>query len=238
VTTITVTGSGASNFSPKIMDSRTISQIVRFVDSHRTGWDVPWSGVPVPVVVAEFYSGTEFKGSLGVGKDFLETQRDGGFFSQSAAPDEVRGFLELLTPNTDSLAVRAESEHILDGDFRIVRSGDPLPTQVKSAFAALVRDSRFGMADPGQDFQLTDVIHREGVPRRRLIFAGISDKKCFLHYEMGGRGHSYYVVVFVSGPSEATFIWGGTLPKPAATLVELQSNHYVATILSDGNMAF
>lgn len=238
VTTINVTGSDASNLSPTITNSRTISQVVDFVDSHRTGWHTPWYGVPVPSVVIEFYNGTEFKGSFGVGKNFLETQRNGGFFSQSAAPDEVRGFLGLLAPKSDSQVARVESGRTLDDDFKILTSVEQLPTQVKSAFAALVHQPGFEMADPGRDFQVTDVITRKGLPRRRLIFAGISDKECFLHYEMGGRGHSYYVVVFSREPSDATLMWGEALPKPTANLAELRLSVYATNGPATSDLTF
>ncbi|HEV2422245.1 MAG TPA: hypothetical protein VGS59_11100 [Candidatus Acidoferrales bacterium] len=70
VTAITVKERGTSN--PKITDSARISQMVAFVDSHREGWYVPWYGIPVPDVSVEFYNGTEFKGSFGVGKSFRQ----------------------------------------------------------------------------------------------------------------------------------------------------------------------
>jgi hypothetical protein len=196
VTTITVSGMGASNLSKKITDTQTISQIVAFTDAHRSGWSVPWYGIPVPSVVVEFYNGTEFKGSFGVGKNFLETQRDGGFFSQSAAPDVIDSFLAMLAPKSDSQAASIETKGILDGDFTILTSVERLPIQVKTGFAALLHRATFEMADPDQDFQVGDVITRPGLARRRLIFAGISDTNCFLHYEMGGRAHSFYLVVF------------------------------------------
>lgn len=109
VTTIIVSGTGASNLSKKITDSQRISRIVAFVDAHRSGWGTPWYGVPVPSVVVEFYDGTEFKGHFGVGKNFLETQRDNrGFFSQSVTSDQVTTFLELLAPRPDSRAASVE----------------------------------------------------------------------------------------------------------------------------------
>lgn len=209
-----------SNLSAKIADSARISQIIAFVDSHREGWYVPWYGIPVPDVSVEFYNGTEFKGSFGVGKNFLETQRDGGFYSQDATPDEVSSFLALRVPAPGS---QVAATHNLDGDFKILDSVGQLPASVKDAFAALAHQSRFEMADPGHDFQVADVITHEGLPWRRLIFAGISDKECFVHYERGGRAHSYYVVVFSTEPSKATFMWGRALPKPAANISGLRS---------------
>ena len=238
VTAITVRESDASNLSPKITDSKRISQIVAFVDSHRGGWYAPWYGVPVPRVSIEVYEGTEFKGSFGVGKNFLETQRNGGFYSQDAAPDDVRSFLGLLAPISDTQVVGAGNGRNLDGDFKILTSVDLLPAQVKSAFAAIAHQFQFEMADPGRDFQVTDVITQEGLPRRRLIFAGISEKNCFLHYEMGGRGHSNYVVYFSRGPSGATFMWGESPTKPASNLTELRLEVYSAHDLPSGNFVF
>jgi hypothetical protein len=223
VTAITVRESDAANLSPKITDSARVSQIVAFVDSHRGGWYAPWYGVPVPRVSIEVYEGTEFKGSFGVGKNFLETQRDGGFYSQDATSDEVNTFLALLAPTSGSQVAGIENGPNLEGDWKILSGVEQLPESVKTAFAALAHQPQFEMADPGRDFQVTDVITHEGLPRRRLIFAGISDRDCFIQYEMGGRGHSFYVVVFSRGPSEATFMWGKALSKPAANIAELRS---------------
>jgi hypothetical protein len=79
----------------KITNPQKVSQIVAFVDSHRMGWMKPWYGIPVPAVTVEFFDGMVFKGSFGAGNAFFETQREGGFFSQSASPSEVHRFLDL-----------------------------------------------------------------------------------------------------------------------------------------------
>lgn len=219
VTAITVKDRDTSNLSSKITAPARMSQIIAFVDSRREGWYAPWYGIPVPNVSVEFSNGTEFKGSFGVGKNFLETQRDGGFYSQDATPDEVSSFLALLAPTSGSRVART---HNLDGDFKILDSVEELPASIKTAFAVLTHQSQFEMADPRRDFQVTDVITHEGLPSRRLIFAGISNRECFVHYERGGRGHSYYVVVLSTEPSKARFIWGRALPKPAADIAGLR----------------
>lgn len=221
VTSITVSGRDSSSHSSTITGKSAISEIADFVDAHRGGWGTPWSGIPVPVVTVQFYDGTEFKGSFGVGDKFFETQRDGGFFSQTASPSDVLSFLELVNPHSDSFILPTGQGHILDGEFTIITKVEELSVQMKSAFAALTRESKFEMADPGHDFQITDVIEK-GLPRRRLIFAGISRGQFFLHYEKGGRGHAYYLVVFSNGSPETSLIWSGILPKPAADLAKLQ----------------
>ena len=96
VTSVNVSGHDGSKPFIKVTDPLKVSQIVAFVDSHRTGWIKPWYGIPVPAVTAEFFNGTIFKGSFGVGDAFLETQREGGFFSQTTSPREVHAFLDLL----------------------------------------------------------------------------------------------------------------------------------------------
>jgi len=132
----------------------------------------------------------------------------------------------------------AQVRDVLNGDFEIVTSVDSLPTQVKSAFAALARQSSFEMADPGREFRATDVVSKEGLPSRRLIFAGTSAGKWFLHYERGGYAHSYYVVVFTIDGSKAKFVWGTTLLKPAASLADLQVNVLAAPHPSVHNLTF
>ena len=57
----------------------------------------------MPQVEAEFFDGQRFKGSFGVGENFVETQRDGGFFSKPASSNEVREFLALLNVDDATL---------------------------------------------------------------------------------------------------------------------------------------
>ena len=101
VTSVTIVGHGGTKESVKITDEQVVVQIVAFVDSRRTGWETPWYGIPVPTITAEFFNGTQFKGSFGSGTNFFETQREGVFCSRSASPSEVRRFLDLLGVDGD-----------------------------------------------------------------------------------------------------------------------------------------
>jgi hypothetical protein len=80
----------------EISDRESIRRIVAFVDANKEGWSVPWYGVPVPTTTVEFYDGKTFKGSFGIGKNFFEMQRDGGFWSKDAKSDEVGRFLDVV----------------------------------------------------------------------------------------------------------------------------------------------
>lgn len=118
----------------------------------------------------------------------------------------------------------SEREHVFDGEYKTVLNVDQLPQQVKIAFAALAKQAEFEMANPGDDFQLTDVITQKGLLRRRLIFAEISPHKCIVHYEQGGRAHTYYVVVFsIDAAQAARFVWGGAMWPAAKNLTQLRS---------------
>jgi hypothetical protein len=79
----------------EINDKKQIHAIAEFADAHRSGWETPWAGVPVPAIVADLYDGKSFKGNIGVGPNFLETQRQGGFWSQRASRAEIKQFLDL-----------------------------------------------------------------------------------------------------------------------------------------------
>jgi len=123
-----------------------------------------------------------------------------------------------------------EREHILDGEYRLVRHVTEVPAAVRWTFGG----SHFEMADPGDAYQATDaeniwetlqrLVRRKSLPRRRLILAGCSPAKCFLHYETGGPGHSYSVVVFAMDTTGvATFLWAGAGFSCAADIAELRS---------------
>ena len=117
-----------------------------------------------------------------------------------------------------------ESEHLLDGEFKIVWRTDGIPTNLKQAFSKVTRERSFEMADPGQNFQVTDVVLEKSMPRRRLVFAGTQDKTGFVHYEGGGFAHSYYVIAFKVNPrGDGSFEWGCPVTGVAKSLEELRT---------------
>jgi hypothetical protein len=116
-----------------------------------------------------------------------------------------------------------DREHLLRSDsFTMVSAVQDLPEYVKHSFAKITHDSTFFMANPGEEFQVTDVVEKEGLPSRRLIVAGISTDHCFLHYEMGGIGHAYYIVLFRLKEGKARFVWGSSAWEGYQTLDSLR----------------
>src|ERR1700687_305596 len=115
-------------------------------------------------------------------------------------------------------------EQFLQGDFSLIKDVRALPAPVLQAFTEPKGGSRVTMANPGKDFQATDVILDSSLPFRRLIFAGVSGDKCFVHYEQGGRGHSYVLALFnVPSKDDMRPVWRGHCPARAATLEELRA---------------
>jgi mono/diheme cytochrome c family protein len=118
----------------------------------------------------------------------------------------------------------AEKAHILDGEFTIEKTVANLPDNLKSAFAHLAKESDFKMANPGEKYQETDALSSgPALPWRRLIFAGISKDRYFIHYEKGGRAHTIYTAIFdVSPEGKVSFLLAGPGTR-AADLTQLRA---------------
>src|SRR5262249_52134809 len=113
----------------------------------------------------------------------------------------------------------------LSGEPTVANKTSELPSWCKAAFVVLTKQARFEMAEPGEKFQVTDVIVDRGLPSRRLALGGFSRDRCFIHYERGGIAHSYLMVLFgVSLEGKAGFLWGGTGFRAETDLEQLRSD--------------
>jgi hypothetical protein len=121
---------------------------------------------------------------------------------------------------------KAGRDNIFRGDFTIVKDTEAIPANVKQSFAEITREPSFALANPGQEYQATDVVNpkKPRLPWRRLIFAGSCGDKWFIHYERGGIGH-YYAIVLLSadGGKRSQFLWGGVGFSGAQDLTELRA---------------
>jgi hypothetical protein len=88
-----------------------------------------------------------------------------------------------------------------------LRRVDAVPAGVWTAFATVTTDHGSPMANPGEKWQATDVILEKDLPWRRLIFAGVSDDYCLLHYERGGIAHSFHLMLFRRDGGEWRMVW-------------------------------
>lgn len=103
-------------------------------------------------------------------------------------------------------------------------------TNLPPAIVALCADDSGRLAEPGQKWEAADVITNANasLPRKRLIWAAVSGEYYVVHYERGGRGHSFHVLVatLAKGEREPKIVWrgvGGQLKDYAAFLGALRS---------------
>src|SRR5437764_2455447 len=101
-------------------------------------------------------------------------------------------------------------------------------TNLPPAIVALCADDAGRLAEPGQKWEATDVISDSSLPRKRLIWAAVASEYYVVHYERGGRGHSFHVLVatLAKGEPKPKTVWrgvGGQLNDYAAFLGALQS---------------
>jgi hypothetical protein len=101
---------------------------------------------------------------------------------------------------------------------QMVYSTAQVPPAVKGACASVMADHHFWLADPSKPYNETDVEWDFKIPGRRLIWAAHVPGYYVVHYEQGGRGHGYSVlVVRYQRGSLANVAWaaaGGSLKKP------------------------
>jgi hypothetical protein len=114
-------------------------------------------------------------------------------------------------------------EQFLEGNFSVIKDLRDLPVPVLRAFTEQ-GGSRLVMANPGENFRATDVVTDRALPYRRLIFAGVSGDRCFVHYELGGIAHSYLLALF-NVPPKGTLkpVWVGYCGGRATKLEDLRS---------------
>jgi hypothetical protein len=118
--------------------------------------------------------------------------------------------------------------HLLDGDFKIVRRVNEIPTSCrlifessfKTASGSRAKPGTISLADPGESFQASDNIV-PGLPFRRLELAGLGGTKCFLHYQNGGQMFVSFCLAVIDYPNQQT-IWVGEFQKVARNMDELR----------------
>lgn len=124
-----------------------------------------------------------------------------------------------VTPFVPPDALRA---HIKDEHFGIATSIRGLPLGVRDALQTFFGTPTLDIAEPGADFQATDVIVTPRLPFRRLNVAGCSTDHCLVYYERGGFAHTWLVALFHWTPAATRFEWGGTAPSNLKSLDEVR----------------
>jgi hypothetical protein len=116
----------------------------------------------------------------------------------------------------------AVAEDLRAVTFVAVKSVAGLPESARLGLARLFGSDSLEMADPGAEFQATDVITKPNLPARRLGVAGCSPRHCIVYYERGGIAHTWSVVILQVPRSPAALLWGGSAPGGLADLNALK----------------
>jgi hypothetical protein len=128
--------------------------------------------------------------------------------SQAPAPVELSGALRT---------------HVKDERLGIVTSIRGLPLGVRDALQTLFGTETLDIADPGAEFQVTDVVVNPKLPMRRLVAAGCSIEYCLVYYERGGIAHTWHVALLHWTPAETRFEWGGSAPGGLRSLDDVRN---------------
>jgi hypothetical protein len=120
--------------------------------------------------------------------------------------------------------------HVKDERFGIVTSIRGLPLGVRDGLQTLFGTQTLDIAEPGAEFQVTNVIVNQKLPIRRLVAAGCSTDHCLVYYERGGFVHTWHVALFHWTPAETRFEWGGTAPGGLKTIDDVRSAVLSGTI--------
>jgi hypothetical protein len=114
--------------------------------------------------------------------------------------------------------------HVKAERFQVVTSVRGLPLGVRDGLQTLFGSQTLDIAEPGEKFQVTDVIGNSELPIRRLVAAGCSpDYHCLVYYERGGGiAQVWLVALFHWTPDATRFEWGGIAPARLATIEDVQ----------------
>ena len=118
-----------------------------------------------------------------------------------------------------SQALRAE---VKDGRFQAVTSVRGLPLGVRDALQDLFKTQTLDIAEPGAEFQVTDVVGTRMLPIRRMVAAGCTANYCLVYYERGGIAHTWQVAMFHWTPAATRFEWGGIAPGGLKTIDDVR----------------
>jgi hypothetical protein len=131
-----------------------------------------------------------------------------------------------------SEALRA---HVKNDRFQTVTSIRGLPLGVRDALQTLFGGSDLDIAEPGAEFQTTDVVSTPKLPIRRLVAAGCSTDHCLVYYEHGGIAHTWQVGLFHWTPAATRLELGGAAPGGLKTVDQVRNAVLSGAIKSANN---
>ena len=113
-------------------------------------------------------------------------------------------------------------DHVKAERFEVVTSIRGLPLGVRDGLQTLFASPTLDIAEPGAEFQRTDVSAGPKTPIRRLVAAGCSSDHCLVYYERGGSSHTWLIALFHWTPAATRFEWGGHARGGLATIDDVR----------------
>jgi hypothetical protein len=113
--------------------------------------------------------------------------------------------------------------HVKGERYQIVESIRGLPLGVRDALQTLWGTNTLDIAEPGAEFQVTDVISKPKLPIRRLVAAGCSTDHCLVYYERGGIAHTWQVALYHWTPGATRLEWGAAAPGGLKTVDDVKN---------------
>lgn len=126
-------------------------------------------------------------------------------------------------PSIRPVVPAAIQVHVRDERFQPVTAVRGLPLGVREELQRMFGSTAMAIADPGQPFQVTDVITDPSLPIRRMSVAGCSQDHCLVYYERGGIAHTWHAVLFHWTPDGTRVEAGGTAPFGIRTIDDLRN---------------
>ena len=114
-------------------------------------------------------------------------------------------------------------ERILSGKYETVSDVKLLPDVVKEFYGIGNNSPDSGMANAGEEFNVSDAIRNDKLPSKRMIFAAVRRRDQFwiIQYEFGGRVHGYQVHFLTTSAESVEPVWRCRLDQPAGDIKTL-----------------
>ena len=120
----------------------------------------------------------------------------------------------LNNKNLDTLITQIENSKLID-KFNV----KDIPDFINDFLINATHDN-FSIANPGENWQSTDVIIEE-LPNRQLIYLGVGENLIVLAYYSGGIGESEHILVFRYHDKDIIDFWCGNVLKDVKTKIEI-----------------
>jgi len=148
---------------------------------------------------------------------------------------------EKILSNKSLPAFIRELEHT---KLKVCRNQKCIPPFVMEFLKCTARQegTKYALANPGEEWQVTDVVYDETLPERQLAFIGISDSLILMTNYTGGIGRAGHILLFKVKGSKIIDFWSGIMLEDirdeAQVLKFLKENQHKKEALNSNYVYF